>query len=148
MPSSQTLLEMFLSQIMRRWGMTSVACRLDWALFSAVDRIPLVKCWFCAKMWHNMSRVASLKFRRRPCDCFIKLCAAAGAMLALIVATATPFSSRCSILDWLPNCCSPLHFANTWSIWLEEPKKCWRFCWAHEEIVMARRSPSERFPRY
>jgi len=45
-----------------------------------------------------MSRAASLKLRRGPCDCFIELCAAAGAMLALIVTTATPFSSRCGIL--------------------------------------------------
>jgi len=70
-----------------------------WALFSIVDRILLVKCWFCARIWRNMSRAASLMLKRGPCDCFIELCAAAGAMLALIVATATPFSSRCSILD-------------------------------------------------
>ena len=70
-----------------------------WVLFSAVDKIPLVKCWFCARIWRNMSRAASLKLRRGPCDCFIELCAAVGAMLALIVAIVTPFSSRCNILD-------------------------------------------------
>ena len=46
-----------------------------------------------------MSRAASLMLRRGPCDCFIELCAAASAMFALILATATPFLSRCSILD-------------------------------------------------
>ena len=50
-------------------------------------------------MSRNMSRAASLKLRRGPCDCFIKLCAAAGAMLPLIIAIATPFLSRCGILD-------------------------------------------------
>jgi len=113
--------------------------RPDCALFSAVDRIPLVKCWFCARIWHNMSRAASLMLRRGPCDCFIELCAAAGVRLALIVATATLFSSRCDIL-WLLNCCSPFH----WSQILElSGSKDQRnvgdlAAWVYEKIVMAR----------
>ena len=27
---------------------------------------------------------------------------------------------------------------NTWNIWLEGPKKCWRSCCAHDELVIAR----------
>ena len=59
----------FFSQMMRRWGMTSVA-RLDWALFSAVDRIPFVKCWFFVRIRRNINRAASLMLRCGPCDCF------------------------------------------------------------------------------
>jgi len=66
LPVERCWTEMFLSQMVRCWGMTSVAHHL--VLFSAVDRIPLVKCWFCAMIWRNMSRAASLKLRRGPCD--------------------------------------------------------------------------------
>ena len=107
-------METFLSQILRRWGITSVARHLDWALFSAVDRIPLAKRRFSVRIWHNMSRAASLMLT--PCDCFIELYAAAGATLALIPATATFVPSRWDTLVWLLNCCSPLH----WGQYLRE----------------------------
>jgi len=41
-----------------RWGMTSIARRLDWVLFSTVNRIPLVKCWFFVRIRRNMSWAA------------------------------------------------------------------------------------------
>jgi len=47
-----------------------VARRLDWTLFSAVDRILIAKRWFCIKIWCNISRIASLMLKRRPCGCF------------------------------------------------------------------------------
>jgi len=136
LPIERCWTEMFLSQVVRRWGMTSVARRLDWALFSAVGRIPLVKYWFFVRIWRNMSRAASL-LRRGPCDCFINY----------VLPWCDACTDRCycdaflvsmCILDWLPNCCSPFHWGQILdSIRLEGPKECWRFRWAHEEIVMA-----------
>jgi len=116
-----------------------------WALFSAVDRILLVK-WFCARIWRNMSRATSLMLRRGPCDCFIELCAAAGAMLALIVAIVTPFSSRSS--PWLPNCYSPLHWGFL-KYSARRTKRCFGDLAERTKIVMAwpGERPSERFPR-
>jgi len=129
---------MFLSQMLRCWGMTSVACRLDWALFSTVDRILLVKHWFCVRTWRNMSRAGSLMLRRGPCGCFIELCAVAGATLALITVIAMLVSSRWDTLVWLPNCCSPFHWGQILDrIRLEGPKKCWRSCCVHDGFVMA-----------
>jgi len=108
--------------------------RLDWALFST--RIPLARRWFGDM---NMSRAASLMFRRGPCGCFIELCAVAGAMLALIAATATFVSSRWNTLIRLPNCCLLLHWGQILDrIRLEGPKKCWRSCCVHDGFVMAR----------
>jgi len=71
-PVERCWTETFLSQMLRRWGMTSIARRLNWTLFSAVDRISLAKRWFCVKIWR---RAASLMLRRGPCGCFIELCA-------------------------------------------------------------------------
>jgi len=68
-PVERCWTEMFLSQMLRRWGMTSVE-RLDWVLFSAIN-IPLVQCWFCARIWRNMSRAASLILGRGSCGCFM-----------------------------------------------------------------------------
>jgi len=138
LPIERCWTEMFLSQMMRRWGMTSVARRLYWILFSAVDRIPLVKCWFCIKIWCNMSWAASLKLRRGPCDCFIKF----------VCCRWCDASTDCCYCDaflismWYPWLTAKLLLAtslrlNTWSIRLEGSKKCWRSCWVHEKIVMA-----------
>ena len=142
LPVERCWTETFLSQMLCRWGMISVARRLDWAFF-VVDRILFVKCWFFVKIWRNMSRAASLMLRRRPCGCFIELCAAAVATLALIAATATFVPSRWD--PYLPNCCSPLHWSQILErIRLEEPKKCWRSCGVHVGFVMAR--PRDQHP--
>jgi len=61
--------EMFLSQMMRHWGMTFVARHLDSALFS--DKILFVKYWFFVRIRRNMNRAAPLMLRRGPCDCFM-----------------------------------------------------------------------------
>jgi len=132
-PVERCWTEMFLSQMLRRWGMTSVE-RLDWVLFSAIN-IPLVQCWFCARIWRNMSRLrlwyldAGLAAALwivccRWCDA----CTDAGTLV----------SSQWDIFVWLPNCCSSLHWGQILeSIWLEGPKKWWSWC-AHDELVMAR----------
>jgi len=104
-------------------------------LFSAVDRILLVKYWFFIRIRRNMSQAASLMLRHGPCDCFMNCVLP----LALISDAATLVSSRRDILVWLPNCCSPLHWGQILdNIRLEGPKKCWRSCCAHDEFVMAR----------
>jgi len=127
-------METFLSQILRRWGITSVARHLDWALFSAVDRIPLAKRRFSVRIWRNMSRAASLMLR--PCGCFIELYAAADATLALIPATATFVPSRWDTLVWLLFATSLRPILER--IQFEGPKKCWRSCGVHIGFVMAR----------
>jgi len=136
LPVERCWTEMFLSQIVRRWGMTSVARRLDWA-FSAVDRIPLVKCWFCARIWHNMSRAASLKLRALRLLYWIVCCRWSDAC------TDCCYCDAFLVSMWYPYLTAKLLLAtslrlNTWSIRLEGTKKYWQSCWAHEEIVMAR----------
>ena len=131
--------------MLRRWGMTSIARRLNWTLFSAVDRISLAKRWFCVKIWR---RAASLMLRRGPCGCFIELCAV----------TCTDCCLSClrhlSCLDEIPLSAKLLLATslrpNTWQNPARRTKEMLasllRARWICYGTAM--RSPSKRFPRY
>jgi len=68
MPSNRTLLDENVPLADAAPLRASIARRLDWALFSAVDRIPLAKCWYCIRC--NVSRAVSLMLKRGlPCGC-------------------------------------------------------------------------------
>ena len=136
MPSSRALLDGNVPLADVAPLMVSVACHLDWASFSTVDRILLAKRWFCVRIWvglHLWCLDAGLAVA------FIELCAAASATLALIAVTATLVSSRWDNLVWLLNCCSSFHWRQILDrIRLERPKKYWRSCCVHDGFVIAR----------
>jgi len=88
---------------------------------------------------YNVNEPAASLMLRRILRLLYELCVAAGAMLALIAATATFVPSRWDTLVWLPNCCSPLHWDQILErIRLEGPKKYWQSCGVHVGFVMAR----------